>query len=379
MAFAVKQESCDDHFEKGRPCPSAVYGVSDQYLVLDSFSKLRESQIERGEFKWNFMVQGVTDSDVIGVKDKIDTVIEIQVGAFCLPILEDVAYTPTPAPYPAFPTGTNQIVLVQNNSNAANPLLPESPVLVPNVAPNGQYPPSALTTGTISRTPWVSNPLSQLPFCNRITIQLKEAGLQSYSDRDGARHHYEFNVTYLSFAAANPSMLQAIPMHGGLWDTYIFTEPLKDVHGLTLVFRNPDIPVRFQPDCLYGVVAEGDGTIAPPGNYLRFTSVGHKLNVGDRIYIIDFKSGNATLDTYVGRPDGHVASADPGEVPYPGPGESIPTPDHFWLDPVISLVDLTTPIPTLPQIVTVCIAKRRLRIPIRLRRIVERLTNYIAP
>jgi hypothetical protein len=43
----------------------------------------------------------------------------------------------------------------------------------------------------------------------------------------------------------------------------------------------------------------------------------------------------------------------------------------------VSLIDLTAPPPALPQIVTVCIAKRRLRIPVRLRRVVGRLTNYV--
>jgi hypothetical protein len=85
----------------------------------------------------------------------------------------------------------------------------------------------------------------------------------------------------------------------------------------------------------------------------------------------------AALDSYVNRADGHVASADPALPPL-APGSPIPTPDAFWLDPAVSLIDFAPP-PALPQIVTVRIAKRRLRIPIRLRRIVDRLTNYVAP
>lgn len=362
-AFAAPQPACDDHFEKNRPCPSGVYGISDQYIILDTFLKLRESAIDRGEFRWNFMIQGVTGDEVVGVKDKIDTVIEIQIGGFSLPISPEVPYV-LAAPPPVTPSGTNQLVLVHNNNNAVPPL---NPLLLA-----AQYP-----TTIPAQTPWVNNPYSQIPYGNRMTIQIREAGLQSYSDRHGARHHYEFNVTYLSVAGGNPNLLTAVPMGGSQWDTFIFTDPLKDVHGLTLVFRNPDIPIRFLPDCLYDVSVVSDGAAAP-GPFLRFDYPNHGLLVGDRVVIEGFKSGVSVLDSYINRPEGHVVSGDPSLAPLP-PSAPIPTPNSFWLDPAVSIIDLTAPAPVLPQIVMVCIAKRRMRIPIRLRRVVARLTNYIAP
>lgn len=369
-AFMAQQAACDDHFEKNRPCPSGIYGISDQYIVLDSFNKLRESRVDRGEFKWNFMVQGVTGDEVIGVKDKIDTVIEIQMGSFCLPIPPEIPYT-LAAPPAVTPSGTNQLVLVHNNSNGVS----GPPTLIPNVAPHGQYPPTVLTPPNTFVVPWVNNPYTQLPFCNRLTVQLKEAGLQSYSDRNGARHHFEFAVTYLSIAGTNPNMLQAVPISGTLWDTFVFTDPLKDVHGLTLVLRNPDIPIRFEPDCLYDVQVVGDGAAAP-GPFLRFDAAAHGLHAGDRVIIDGYRSGIPVLDAYINRPEGHVASGDPSLAAL-APGVPIPSTNSFWLDPAVSVIDFS-PAPTL-QVVTVCIAKRRLRIPIRLRRVVARLTNYIAP
>lgn len=362
-AFASQQPACDDHFEKNRPCPSGVYGISDQYIILDTFSKLRESQVEKGEFRWNFMVQGVTGDEVVGVRDKIDTVIEIQIGGFSLPVIPEVTYT-LAAPPAATPSGTNQLVLVHNNNNAAPPLNP--------LLPPAQYP-----TSIPALTPWINNPYSQTPYGNRMTIQLREAGLQSYSDRNGARHHYEFNIAYLSVAGGNPNLLSAVPISGSQWDTFIFTDPLKDVHGLTLIFRNPDIPIRFLPDCLYDVAVVSDGAAAP-GPFLRFDAPNHGLLVGDRIVVEGFKSGVPVLDSYINRPEGHVVSGDPSVAPLP-PSSPIPTPNSFWLDPAVSIIDLTAPPPALPQSVTVCIAKRRMRIPIRLRRVVARLTNYIAP
>jgi hypothetical protein len=376
-AFGAPQAACDDHFEKNRPCPAAVYGISDQYMVLDTFSKVQTSRVEQGEFQWNFMVQGVTGDEVIGVHDRIDTVIEIQLGSFCLAIPPEVPYVLAEAPT-VTPSGTNRLVLVHNNANG----LAGTPTLVPNnpLLGHGQYPPSVLVPPSTFLVPWVNNPYSQLPFCNRLTIQLREAGLQSFSDRNGARHHFEFVVSHLAALGSNPTMLQATPLAGS-WDSFIFTDPLKDVHGLTLVFRNPDVPIRFLPDCFYEVRVVSDGA-ASPGPFLRFDIPAHGLNAGDRVYVSGFKSGVGVLDTYVNRPEGHVIGGDPGAPPL-GPGTALsgapaPIPDAFWLDPAVSIIDFS-PAPSLPQVVMVCIAKRRMRIPIRLRRIVQRLTNYIAP
>lgn len=102
-------------------------------------------------------------------------------------------------------------------------------------------------------------------------------------------------------------MLLALPQSGSQWDTFIFTDPLKDVHGLTLVFRNPDTPIRFLPDCLYDVEVGSDGS-ATPGPFLRVHAPDHGLNMGDRIFISGFKSGNSKLDAYVNRPEGLVAA-----------------------------------------------------------------------
>lgn len=374
-AFASTSAACDNHFEKSRPCPEDIYGVSDQYMVLDSYLKLPDSRIDIGEFKWNFMVQGVTGDEVLGVRDTIDTVIQIQVGAFNMPVLPEVPYVLKPAP--VAPTGTDQLVLIHNNANGAAPF---SPTLVPNAAPYGQYPPTLLIPPNTTIIPWINNPYTQTPFFDRLTIQIKEAGLQSISDRNGARHHFEFILsTPTGIVSTNPNMLLALPQSRNEWDTYTFTDPLKDIHGITLVFRNPDIPLTFLPDCLYDVTIESDGAAAP-GPFLRLSAPGHNLNTGDRIFISGFASGNAKLDSYVNRQEGHAASGDPS-LPALTPGTPIvlANPATFYLDPAISTFDLTVQVPKLPQTVTVYIAKRRIRIPIRLRRVISRLTNYIAP
>jgi hypothetical protein len=362
-AFASEGPGCNSHFEKSRPCPTAPWGISDQYMILDSFHKVQSSAVDRGEYKWNFMVQGVTGDEVIGVHDKLDNIIEIQMSEFVLPIIPEVPYVLRAAP-PVTPTGTNQLVLIQNNNNA---VAPNNPRLLA-----AQYPASIP-----SQAVWVNNPYTQLPYGARLTVQFAEAGLQSYSDANGARHHWEFAVGYGATTVGNPNMLLAAPFGGRRWDAFIFTEPLQDVLGMTLVFRGPDSRVRFQQDCLYDVTVASDGAVAP-GPFLAFTAADHGLLVGDRIFVSGFRSGVSALDAYVNRTEGHVASGDPA-LPALAPSTPIPTPNTFWLDPAPSIIDMTAPPPVLPQTVTVCIAKRRLRIAIKLRRIVQRLTNYMTP
>lgn len=370
-AFESVSPACDDHFEKNRPCPGGVYGVSDQYVVLDTFYKLQASDVARGTFQWNFMIQGDTGNEVVGIRDKMSTVIAVQLGPFSMPILPEVPYVL--APVPAAPTGTDQIGLYHNNANAAPPLNPLLPV--------NQYPQGIATAPGTEINPWVNNPYTQFPSYGRFTIQLREAGLQSYSDGLGARHHYDFTLsTTANSGGTNPNMLAAVPQSGAWWDTFLFTDPLEYIHGITLVFRNPDAPIRFLPDCLYDVSVESDGA-AYPGPYLRIRAPGFGLNWGDRFIIRGFQSGNPGLDTLMNRIDGWVAAGDPSGVAASSgtPISVAGDPDVFYTDPAVSIHDLTVNVPALPQIVDVCIAKRRMRIPARFRTVVSRLTNYMNP
>lgn len=380
---------CDTHAEKSRPCPTAVYGASDQYVMLDSFVKLRESRTAQGEYRWNFMVQGVTGDEVVGVRDRIDTVVEMQMGSFAMPMLPDVPYVvgeggiSEEAPFtdgatPPFlgiyshppPPSSVAFNLVPNNTNHA--LGP--PSLIHTNAPYGQYPHSALLPARTSTHPWTHNPYSQTPFFGALTVQVREAGLQSFSDRDGARHHFEYRISPgADVPGANPNMALAKPMCGDLWDTYTFTDPLRDIHGITLVFRNPDVPIRFDPDILYNVAASYNGD-----SCLRFYAPGHALNAGDRVFIRGFTTAMSTLNAYINRVEGHVVGGEPtngsGTSVTPlAPGVAI-TGDYIYLDPTV----VVTPPPAhdTRHTIDIYVAKRRLRIPVRFRRVIDRLTNY---
>ena len=326
-AFYAPQDACDDHFEKNRPCPAGIYGVSDQYIVLDTFYKVETSRPDQGMFAWNFMVQGVTGNQVIGVKDKIDTVIEIQIGNFCTPLPPDIPYVSNPGPV----------------------LTPGLPVLTPNNGPPFPAPPTV-----------IDGPLTQLPYCGRFTIELKECSLQSISDGGRVRHHFEFGV----IPTETNDRLLALPLEG--FETYIFTDPIKSVDGLTLFFRNPDALVGFPQDCFQGVQA-----VVALGQLLQFNMPGNNLAVTNRIFIKGFASADPTINNWVNRAQGQLV----------GTGGFVAG-TSFRLDPDVSVASLGLavgdPIPTTAS-TSICIAKNRMRIPLRLRRVVDRLTQYIAP
>jgi hypothetical protein len=323
-------------------------GISDQYVILDTFLKRRDSDPSRGDFRWNFMVQGVTSDEAVGVRSVVGSVIEIQIGTFSLRAPLDVPYVlvaAVPESVPLAPPA-GKFSLLWNNSGTAD------------TAPEARA-----GAGDTYSNPWRGAPLTSLPF-GRFTLQIREAGLQSFSDRGGARHNFEFTVT-----KEEHEVLTALPV----WDKFTFTEPLHDIHGISLVFRNPDIPISFLPDCLYDV------TVRVAGGYLSFGSPSHGLLMGERIFISGFKSRDLPLNAYVNRVEGHIAARAPPTPPDPNldPGDFIGG-DTFYTDPAILVGELLTGDAS-PLLADVAIASRRMRIPVRMRCLVDRQTNHIAP
>src|SRR4051812_7511979 len=58
--FESENGAYDNHFEKSRPSPEGIKGVSDTFVMFDSFEKTESSDLSRGTFAFNMMVQGVT-------------------------------------------------------------------------------------------------------------------------------------------------------------------------------------------------------------------------------------------------------------------------------------------------------------------------------
>lgn len=432
-------------FEQNRPYSHQTFGVSDSYLILDSFTKAAASELEFGVLSWNIQTQGPTNVDqgIIGAMRLLGNVIEVELGSFTLPILKEGRYPINTLIEQRL--NTSNISLIQNNASGEELI----PVLSLNQIPSESQ---AYTTSTHS--PWLNNPLSQTPFGGQITIQLKEAGSQAYSGGhiSGSLHHFIFQIQY-DANKISPNSTNVIPMSEGT-NLYIFTEPIIDFNTITLLFKNPDHPIHFESDIINCDIS-CDFKNSINGNcFLQFYYKGHNLLTEDRIYLKNVKSGIQNLDTYLNSPDGLLV----GNSPTAGTSQNDPTGsilsdvDIFYLDPFVAFnqsfitttdiyinsintlsnvleikaiiifsfgekkITLELPLNTTTVVTntfninnvwygeytinatntntvtgtatihklimynsSVYVAKRRIRIPIRLRTIVNKVTNYITP
>lgn len=344
----------------------------EHYIMLDSYVKIKNSSTEFGEFKWNFNTQGQTLDESIGVSENIDNVIQIQMATFYIPLLEDSTYMDTRV------ESYGTVKLYQNNTSLPG----QPPTLIRQNGSYGQYSYSILFDGETYKFPWPNNPFSQIPFANKITVHIKEAGLQSYANFNNVRFNFEFIAMHNNRLNGNPNFMQVKPINGARWDEINFTTPLRNLNTMTLIFRNPDYTINFEPDVMYrSFISLVSDPTPPAGHFLVITTqFVHKLCAGDRIYIKNFipvlSDGSTNtlfpiyLLQYIHRSDGHtVNSIIPGIGLTLEPARPILTDTEFGLDPAIKILDPVDPNITisLPGLIDVYIAKRRLRIPIKIK------------
>ena len=344
----------------------------EQYVMLDSYVKVKDSLTEFGEFKWNFNTQGQTLDESVGVNGTLNNIVQIQMGTFWIPIIEDSTYMDTRV------ESYGTIKLIQNNTS--NPGLP--PTLIRQDGYYGQYTYSILFDGETFKFPWPNNPFTQIPFANKITVQIKELGLQSYANFNNIRYNFEFIAMHNNRLNGNPYFLQVKPINGARWDEYNFNTPIQTLNTMTLIFRNPDYTINFEPDVMYrSFISLVHDPTPPSGSYLSITTqFTHKLCAGDRIYLRNFvpslpdKTPNLLFPNYllqyIQRTDGHtVNSIIPGIGLTLDPARPLPDLTDFGLDPAIKILDPIDPNITIsmPGLLDVFIAKRRIRIPMKIK------------
>ena len=142
--------------------------------------------------------------------------------------------------------------------------------------------------------------MTQIPYCGRITAEIKELGRQFYSDSDNVRHHFEYDTT-----DNKDGTMKLSP--NDKFSLFIFTDPVKDIQGMTLVFRNPFIGISFLPDVYAG--ASAGIAIVGAGQLLTFQVTGHGLVAGDMIFIKGFASASTVLNNWVNQVQGLIVGA----------------------------------------------------------------------
>ena len=332
----IMKDSMNEHLDvpqKIRPptshvltSPSVTWGVSDQYVILDSSVRATESDPASGLYVFKFMTQGTTGANIIGISDTMNSIQEIQFYQF---------YGPTPAPY--------------NYIFNDPPLIPTLPRLIAGVPPAGVGNPVSATMG-------------QMPMANRISIFIKEISRQSYSDTDNVRHHVEFDVTVA------PTGDRALYTPVRNLEKFIFTEPITAIESMSLQFLNPVRPLVYlseSPPVLIRVVVNG------PNIVFQFeTPAATGLVTDDRIFVSNFNSGNALIDIWVNRSEGLNVTVLSPTVFQPNPNVDVTS--LGILPGNIMPSSVTSP-------VLVNIAKLRMRIPIRARRILPKSTQHLVP
>jgi hypothetical protein len=328
----------------------------DEYITLDSRASADAGTDPRqGVYTWDLIPGGVTGVHGVGVSRPLVKVSEIQIGDFVMPDLPDDPYVQT---------GTGLT-------------LAERVPYVPGVEPAGGWP---------APPPAAYNPYKQLAHGGRITVHVAGTGTQVIRGYEGANHQFEM------MAAGTPEggevgsqRMVLVDRSGTSSPCYRFDPPLPELTTLRLSFRSPDNPIAFGLDKFRAeVVLSGNSLVtADPRllstaedalgiriimmSYLVGDNGGspHQLQSGDRIYIRETATGYVALDTYLNRPGGHVVADHRGDYTTIG----IDLIDTIGFDPVVkaNVSNFIAIGPTLVWPMTVFVAKRRLRIPIRVR------------
>lgn len=338
------------------------WGISDQYFMLDSWAKLESSDISNGELSFNLALQTGTEVGVVGIEDLLEDVIEMELYSFGLPSV------------PLLPFITNDIA---DNVNGT-----------PNIVPNTQLP--RLTTNT--SVPEVINTIgsaqSMACFGGVLSIGIRELDPQSTIGFQNVRYHWLCQTELSSFL----TNVQVVPLLGR--EIFTFTKPIRDVSKMTVLIRNPDTGIMLLPDVLYGVTPR----IVLNSNHdpvLEFyvPNQNHNILAGDRIFFdsIDLTNGESdplfdVIDRWINKKSGHLVglegstSIDPNFLTS---GTIVPS--TIRLNPDINLKDLAYINPdkysagtvlTSATRVNILIAKNRVQMPIRMRKVVPYRTNF---
>lgn len=140
-------------------------------------------------------------------------------------------------------------------------------------------------------------------YYNKIRMLIKEFNSQSnrvteFIDSDPTipttyNFHFEFNITQ---TIGNRVFLEPVN------DIFTFRKPFAMIDTLTISFRTPFNQLILQPDRGVYTLTYGFPTV------LTITSGTTGISTGDLIYILNSDSGNTTIDTYLNRSEGYIAT-----------------------------------------------------------------------
>lgn len=342
--------------------PSGEWGISDQYIVLDSFEKLENSNTKKGELKFNLTTGRTTGNQKIGVSSDLFKIIEVQIGEFYLPTIPKLPY-------------------VTNHA--------EDSFNIPITVPNLNMPRLSINNAIPQEnTSLVGSSQSMACFGGRMSVEFSETKDQSIFGINNNRFHFELQAEPSNYL--NNVKIYPIPD----WNIFYFTKPINNLDSLTVNIRSPDTGIFLPPDVLYNVeVFISQNGSGQPVIAFSVSKQNHDIVVNDRVFIrsIDLTNGEndplfSRYDEWLNDESGHLVGID---------GTTSTSADHIMdtsiyptiirLNPDPNLYDIVQSNPSRYYIgkvlksatrVNLAIAKNRIRIPLRFRKVLSEVTNF---
>ena len=142
-------------------------------------------------------------------------------------------------------------------------------------------------------------------YYNKVRMLVKEFLTQSnyvtefltsnISDPTVSYYHFEFDIV-----ATQGNRVLLNPVN----KLYTFRKPFAQVNKLTISFRTPFDQWVFPPDRGVYTITYGNPTVLTITSYPFITGI----STGDLIYILNSSSGNATIDAFLTRTTGYIAT-----------------------------------------------------------------------
>jgi hypothetical protein len=279
-------------------------GISDQYIILDTYKKNKQSNPNRGIFSFDLSYKSMSSDNITLTRDSLSDVIEIQTYPFYLPHPKPLSYVTSP----------------------------EHSAFYPKLVSSSTPPTSALT-----------------PINDTIMVEIKELSSNAVSDPNNLYHTFIYTP-----AISESTNIFLMPTN----NMFIFTDVSEHINRLTLQLRSENTAISFYDDTYYDVLPST--TVVGLDIYITFDISMHGLSTDDRIHIQDFNSGNQVLDDWIKRKEGHLIN--------------VTSADSFRLNPDVEVSNIG-----MFRHCTIYIDKRRIRIQLRFRKLIKRITNYKAP
>ena len=217
------------------------------------------------------------------------------------------------------------------------------------LANSNQNRPGAINSlGNVQQLVSMTCPNIRIPYQNnalvnsykRITMTVNEFSGQSYIGQEGRKFHFMFSTEL------DTNMLECSTLFSSGKSTFEFAKPITQIDTITISFACPLEPLVFDMDrSLMAVSYQAQARLT--------STVPHKLQTGDQVYLRDFTTGNPIADTAIIQAANRIQ------------GYNVFVIDALTVD--LPDLDLSSVTPIVPYTVQVLFGSKRVFVPLELK------------